>query len=154
MMRRPDMKSPACGGNCHCTGRLGVIAEGMVKLSLTLAALAGPLAAADLPSGQQATLHEVLVDKQDTVTWLRFRFLTPQIAVGAGQITYDSAGADMMQLCQDFALPYMAEYTLAADKIVISFMDRITEFGEPDPDAIQYFEAFRPEGGICIWDEF
>ena len=125
-----------------------------MKALAALALLATPLAAQDVPSGQALTLHEVLVDAQDTATWLRFRFLAPQIAAGAEQISFDTAGDDMFQLCLSFALPYMAEYALSADKIVISFMDRITEFGQPDPDAVQYFEAFRPEGDTCIWDEF
>lgn len=116
--------------------------------------LASPLAAADVPSGQELVLHEVLVDAQQSVTWLRFRYLAPQIAPGAGQITYAAAGEDMVHLCQNFVLPYMLEHALTADKVVISFMDRITEFGHQDPDAIQYFEAFRPDGDTCIWDEF
>lgn len=119
-----------------------------------LALLATPLSAADVPSGQEAELHEVLVDAQDTTTYLRFRFLTPQIGAGAGQIDFDVAGTDMMHLCQTLALPYMAEYDLQGDKIVISFMDRITEFAQPDPDATQYFESFQPKNDTCIWDEF
>lgn len=119
-----------------------------------LALSAAPLAAADVPSGQEAVLHEVLVDAQDTTTYLRFRFLTPQIGAEAGQISFDVAGGDMMHLCQTLALPYMAEYDLTGDKIVISFMDRITEFAQPDPDATQYFESFKPKNDTCIWDEF
>ncbi|MCX7564816.1 DUF6497 family protein [Sulfitobacter sp. F26169L] len=110
--------------------------------------------AAEVPSGQKIVLHEVLIDDQDTVTYLRFRFLAPQIAAGDGQVTYDVAGQDMMHLCENLALPYVAEYALNGDRIVISFMDRITEFGQPDPDATQYFESFRPENGVCIWDDF
>lgn len=116
--------------------------------------LASPLAAADVPSGQHLVLHEVLVDAQQSVTWLRFRYLAPQIASGAAQITYAMAGEDMLHLCQNFALSYMRDHALTADKIVISFMDRITEFGHQDPDTIQYFEAFRPVDDGCIWDEF
>lgn len=119
-----------------------------------LALIAAPLAAAEVPSGQEVVLHEVLVDEQGIVTYLRFRFLTPQIAVGPSQVTYDVAGQDMMHLCEVIALPYIDEYTLAGDRIVISFMDRITDFGQPDPDAVQYFEQFRPENGVCMWDEF
>lgn len=115
---------------------------------------AKPLAAADVPSGQAVVLHEVLVDVQDSVNWLRFRFVAPQIAAGEAKIVFEVAGEDMMHLCQTFALPYMAEHALEADKIVISFMDRITEFGQADSDATQYFEAFRAESGTCIWDEF
>lgn len=119
-----------------------------------LALIATPLAAADVPSGQQAVLHEVLVDAQEVVIYLRFRFLTPQIGVGEQQIDFEVAGVDMMHLCEAVALPYMVEHDLTGDKIVISFMDRITEFGQPDPDATQYFESFRPENGTCMWDEF
>jgi len=125
-----------------------------MKLIFALAFLAGPMAAQDVPSGQQVLLHEVLVDPQEAVTWLRFRYLAPQIAAGDAQITFDTAGEDMLHLCQTFAVAYMAEHALSADKIVISFMDRITEFGQPDPDAIQYFESFREEDGVCIWDDY
>lgn len=125
-----------------------------MKVFAALLLLATPLSAADVPSGQEVVLHEVLVDAQDTATYLRFRFLAPQIAAGDGQVTFDVAGQDMMHLCASVALPYMADYALAGDKIVISFMDRITEFGQADPDAVQYFEQFRPEDGVCMWDEF
>lgn len=121
---------------------------------VTLALCATPLAAAEVPSGQEVVLHEVLVDAQDAITYLRFRFLTPQIAVGPRQVTYEISEQDMMYLCEAIALPYMDEYTLAGDRIVISFMDRITDFGQADPDAVQYFEQFRPEEGVCMWDEF
>lgn len=122
--------------------------------ALAIMLTATPLAASPVPSGQTATLYEVLVDAQDTTTYLRFRYLTPQIADGAAKIGFSVAGEDMMHLCQSFALSYIEQYALDGDKIVISFMDRITEFGTPDPDAIQYFEQFRPENGICMWDEF
>lgn len=119
-----------------------------------LALIATPLAASDVPSGQEVALHEVLIDSQEAVTYLRFRFVAPQISAGAEQVTYEVAGHDMMHLCQSFALPYITEYALTGDKIVISFMDRITQFGQADPDATQYFESFRAENGVCMWDEF
>ncbi len=125
-----------------------------MKAMLAVALLATPVVAAEVPSGQSITLHEVLVDAQTDQTWLRFRFLAPQIGRGEGQVPYEIAGEDMLHLCDTLAVPYMAEYALTADKIVISFMDRITEFGQPDPDATQYFESFRTENGACIWDEF
>lgn len=125
-----------------------------MTLSAAAMLIAAPVAAAEVPSGQSVTLHEVLVDAQAAQTWLRLRFFAPQIARGEAQIPYEVAGEDMLYLCDTFAVPYMAEYGLAADKIVISFMDRITEFGQPDRDATQYFESFRTENGACIWDEF
>ncbi|KIN71624.1 DUF6497 family protein [Sulfitobacter guttiformis] len=125
-----------------------------MKALVALLLSAGPLAAQDVPSGQQLTLHEVLVDQQDQVHYLRFRYIAPQIAAGAGQVGFDTSGDDMLHLCETFVLPYMVEYELSADKVVITFMDRITEFGVPDRDAVQYFEAFKTENGICMWDEF
>ena len=125
-----------------------------MQAAAALALLSTPIAAAEVPSGQEVVLHEVLVDAQGDVTYLRFRFLAPQIAMGAEQVSYDVAGQDMAYLCTEVILPYMAEYALEGDKIVVSFMDRITEFGQADPDAVQYFEQFRPENGDCMWDEF
>lgn len=125
-----------------------------MRLLFVLILFAAPVAANSVPSGQEAVLHEVLVDAQENTTYLRFRYLTPQIAVGADRISFEVAGQDMLHLCETFALSYIDEYGLKGDKIVISFMDRITEFGQPDPDAIQYFESFRPENGVCMWDEF
>ncbi|WP_299561258.1 DUF6497 family protein [uncultured Sulfitobacter sp.] len=127
----------------------------LLRFSLiAILVLSGPASGTEVPSGQKISLHEVLVDAQGDKTWLRFRFLAPQIARGETQIPFDLAGDDMLHLCDTFVLPYMDEYALAADKIVISMMDRITEFGQPDPDATQYFESFRTENGVCIWDDF
>jgi len=125
-----------------------------MKLAIALAVVAAPIAAAEVPSGQDVQLHEVLVDAQPPHTYLRFRFLTPQIAAGGHKLPYDIAAQDMQYLCASLALPYIAEHALQGDKIVISFMDRITEFGQADPDAVQYFEQFRPESGDCMWDDF
>ena len=125
-----------------------------MRIAAALILCASSLAASPVPSGQQATLHEVLVDAQDGTTYLRFRYVTPQIAEGANKIGFSVAGDDMKHLCQTFALPYIQEYALEGDKIVISFMDRITEFAVPDPDATQYFEQFRPENDVCMWDDF
>jgi hypothetical protein len=59
----------------------------------------------------------------------------------------------MQHLCDTTALPYMAEYDLTGDMIVISLSDRKTEFGVADPDATQFFEAYRPVDNLCIWEE-
>jgi hypothetical protein len=117
-----------------------------------LLTLATPTFAADLPSGQTATLHEVLIDAVNGEDWLRFRFITPAIARDGGSITYAQAEPDMAHLCTSLALPYMGEHDLKADVIVISFADRITEFSIPDPEATQFFEAYRIKDGTCIWE--
>lgn len=110
--------------------------------------------AEDVPSGQPVTLHEVLVDDVNAQKWLRFRFIAPQIARENGTIPYEVAEPDMEHLCQSTALPYMAEYELKADMIIISLSDQITEFGATNPDATQFFDAFRVENETCIWEAF
>lgn len=124
----------------------------MKKLILALMLAASPALASDLPSGQDVTLQEVLVDQLGDEVWLRFRFVAPAISRNGGTVDYEAAANDMVVLCEHTALPYMAEYALEGDVIVISLADRATEFGQADPDATQFFEAFRPVDNACIWE--
>ena len=113
---------------------------------------ATPSYAVEVPSGQPVELHEVLVDDLGAETWLRFRFIAPQIARDGGSVDYEKAEPDMQFLCDSLAVPYIAEYKLEGEVIVISLADRVTEFGQPDPDATQFFEAYRPVDNSCIWE--
>ncbi|WP_415921111.1 DUF6497 family protein [Tateyamaria sp. SN6-1] len=121
-------------------------------LFLTLTATSA--AAQDLPSGQAVTLSEVLVDTVGAEAWLRFRFVAPAISREGGGITYARAEADFPVLCEDVARPYLAEFELMADVVVISLMDREVPFGVADADATQFFETFRIEGDACVWQAF
>ena len=58
-------------------------------------ALAAPARAIDVLSGQTVDLQEVLVEELGGETWLRFRFIAPQIAKGPGAIAYDRAARKM-----------------------------------------------------------
>lgn len=124
-----------------------------MKLAAALILAATPTLAVDVPSGQPVDLHEVLVEDMGGETWLRFRFVAPAIAGDAGQIGFADAEPDMRHLCTTLAIPYADAYGLAGDVIVVSFADRPTEFGAPDPDATQFFEAYRPRDGVCIWED-
>ncbi|MFK7837924.1 MAG: DUF6497 family protein [Sulfitobacter sp.] len=124
----------------------------MKPLLAALILAASPALALDVPSGQTVALQEVLVDEVGTETWLRFRFVTPQITQGTQGVDYDTAITDMAHLCEALAIPYAAQYDLAGDVIVISLADRETEFGVADPDATQFFEAYRPVDNACIWE--
>ncbi|MEO0937954.1 MAG: DUF6497 family protein [Pseudomonadota bacterium] len=121
--------------------------------------MAGAVAAADttlipVPSGQPVHLSEVLLDEVGSQSWVRFRFIAPGIARDAGTITYAEAGPDIEALCADIALPYLTEWEIAADRVVVSLSDREVPFGQADPAATQFFEAFTIAGGTCIWEEF
>ena len=125
-----------------------------LQTCLCVALLAVPVMAQSVPSGQSVTLNEVLVDTVGDQSWLRFRFVAPQIARDGGDVSYAQAEADFAHLCETVALPYLDEYALQPDKIVISLMDRMVAFGTSDPEATQFFEAFRPRDGSCLWEEY
>lgn len=107
-----------------------------------------------VPSGQSVTLSEVLEDVVGGEDWLRFRFVAPQIARDGGTVTSEMAEADFVYLCDSFARPYLLQYGLAPDVVVISFMDRQVAFGASDPDVTQFFEAFRIIEDACLLDVF
>jgi hypothetical protein len=114
----------------------------------------GALQAQEVPSGQPITLQEVLIDEVDGQGWLRFRFVAPQIARSSDDLAYDVVTADIEHLCASFAIPYMDEFDLRNEMIVISLADQETEFGVPNPDATQFFEAFGVQNQTCIWEAF
>jgi Family of unknown function (DUF6497) len=105
-----------------------------------------------VPSGQVVTLQEVVWNAPgvDGLT-LRFRFVAPGIAPGGG-VDFAAASADMLALCQTYALPRMADFGPQVQQIVISLADRVVTFGATEPDATQFFEAYRVEDGTCIWE--
>ena len=139
-------------GPCCPAAALGV-AVGAVTAAGAGAADHPPVPA--LPSGLGAVLQEVLLDvKPDGMfTYARFRFVAPAIA-GDGVPAGDGRSADMDFLCDEYALPVVLEGSEAVDRIAISISDRATEFGVADPEAIQFFELYRIENGLCIWEEF
>ena len=108
----------------------------------------------EVPSSQSVTLHEVLVDMVNGENWLRFRFVAPSIGADKGKVSHDDAAKDIEHLCAAVAVPYIAEYDLKSDLVVVSMADQKTEFGETNPDATQLFEAFSVQNDICIWEAF
>ena len=79
------------------------------------------------------------------------RFVAP--GIGRGVIT-DAAARDIDDLCNGFALDYIADNRLKPARIVISLAERALEFGTADPTVTQYFESYRAENGRCIWEGF
>lgn len=108
-----------------------------------------------VPSGQQITLLDVVMDAPgpEGLT-ARFRFVAPAIARESGTVDFEAASADMLALCQDYVLPRLANIGPVPAQVVVSLSDRPTAFGEADPEATQFFEAYRIENGNCIWEAF
>lgn len=78
---------------------------------------------------------------------LRFRFLAP--AIGGG-VDFDTASADMEWLCEHYALPRIAATGPRPAQVIVSLADRPLPFGDSDLEAVQFFEAYRPEAGRCV----
>ena len=110
------------------------------------------VAGIDVPSGQPLELLEVLIDEVDTATWVRFRFLAPQIARETGIVSFDAAQADFEVLCEPIALPYLQEYALAPHLVSVTLLDRPVAFGASDQNATQFVEVFRLQDGACVWE--
>ncbi len=116
-----------------------------------------------VPSGQEIAFLDVIDGPESAAgSALRVRFLAPALARDTGDMGEDAdtggfAGAeeDMAALCQNYVLPQLlAEARPLPDQIIIVLADRPVEFGVADPDATQYFEAYRPEDGACFWEGF
>lgn len=110
------------------------------------------LAADTLPSGLSAELFEVLIDNVGGEAWLRFRFLAPQIGEAENGLSFEAVKGDFEHLCGAVALPYMSDFDLQADVIVIALLDRKFELGETNPEATQLIEAFRVSDDGCAWE--
>lgn len=103
-----------------------------------------------VPSGQEITLSEVLLDEAPGELWARFRFVAPAIRAG-GQ--GESAG-DIDHLCTALARPYLSHHGLAPARVVISLASREVPFGSSAGDVTQFFETYRLEGETCVWEGF
>jgi len=117
--------------------------------------LPGDGAAVAVPSGQAVTFLDVVLNAPGPEGMAtRFRFVAPAIAKDGGSVDFDTAAADMAHLCQNFALPKLAELGPTPAQVIISLSDSDVPFGEAAPEATQFFEAYTIEGNTCIWEAF
>ncbi|WP_425354924.1 DUF6497 family protein [Oceaniglobus trochenteri] len=104
-----------------------------------------------VPSQQPVVLLDVITNVPGVGLTYRFRYLAPHIGAGA---EYDRDVADMQHLCDSHALKRLSGIGPVPNQIVITLADRPVAFGEMSPEAVQFFEAYRPGEGICIWEGF
>ena len=130
-------------------------------LALTLLAAAALPAAApaedliEVPSGQAVSLYDTVSGEPGPGgLTVRFRFLAPGIAREKGEIAFETAQADMAHLCETYVLPRLSDIGPRVAQVVVTLMDRPVPFGATMPEATQFFEAYRPEDGHCVWEGF
>lgn len=108
-----------------------------------------------VPSGQEVRfLDAILGEPGPEGLTARFRFVAPAIARDGGTVNAEAAQEDMAALCSDFALQRIANTGPQPAQIIIALADRELPFGEPAPEATQYFEAYSLADGMCVWEPF
>ena len=121
-------------------------------LLASVATAAGQEEAPAVPSGLSIQLQEYFVEPQpDGALWARFRFVAPALAEG---VSFAKVEQDFPSLCSQVALPRLSQTGQAVDQVVISLASQPVAFGVADADIIQFFEAYRIENGLCIWEGF
>lgn len=104
-----------------------------------------------VPSGREVWLLDVITNAPGPEgASARFRYLVP----GLTQDDLETALEDMAALCVSYALPRIGGTVPQPQQIIISFSAKAVPFGEAAPDVVQFFEAYRPEGDTCIWEQF
>jgi hypothetical protein len=129
----------------------------LASLFVVLAAAGGceeaapPADAIPVPSGRKVRLIEVITSAPGPEgATARFRFLLP----GLTEADIPASADDMQALCETYALERVADMVPAPQQIIISLAGASVPFGEPSPDVVQFFEAFRPEDGTCVLAAF
>ncbi|TNC71650.1 DUF6497 family protein [Rubellimicrobium roseum] len=82
----------------------------------------------------------------------RFRLVVDGLG-GAGA-AYEDVAPDFAWLCESLALPALDANGWSPTEVVIALSDREVAFGATDPQAVQFFEGFRIDGGACIAQAF
>lgn len=108
-----------------------------------------------VPSGQVVRFLDVIrAEPGPAGLTVRFRFVAPAIARTGGTVDAETAQADMEALCNLYALPRLAGTGPMPQQIIIVLSDREVPFGEPVPEATQYFEAYSFADGACFLEPF
>ncbi|SOB99349.1 hypothetical protein SAMN05877809_102425 [Rhodobacter sp. JA431] len=127
--------------------------HGAAFVALALAA-ARPVLAQEpiaVPSGVAVQWFETLRDTQGpNGLTIRFRFIAPDVA--GPDYDPDQAGADLEALCNGYVIPRLPEMGPQPAEIVLDLADREVPFGEPNEDAVQFFEAYSVQDGACVWE--
>lgn len=144
--------APAGGARKRGRGCANSISQFAVALGAVL--LSGAVSAqADtstqkLQTGVQVTLFDVV----DESPLYRVRYVAP--GIGPDGVSFDAVSEDMERLCTTHALPYLRARGVAPATIVIALMQEPVEFGVMSPNVIQFFESYRIENDLCIWEIF
>lgn len=129
----------------------------MIPVAALMAlAVSGPVLAEGpvmAPSGFDVTLHQVLFEEHPWSgdTMIVVRLLAP--AIGS-PVLAANLQADMEWACATWGIPAARDLASPADQIVVELMEAVVPRGEASPGIVRFFETYRPEGDLCIWELF
>jgi Family of unknown function (DUF6497) len=126
-----------------------------LALLATAPALAEGAGVIALPSGREVLFHDVIWGEPGPVgLTVRFRFLEADLAAVVESTPYDELEADMKFLCESYALTRISEMGPQPSTVMVSISSSPVDFGTPDPEVVQIFEAYSPDGAACIWEGY
>jgi hypothetical protein len=104
-----------------------------------------------VPSGREVSLIDVVTNAPGPEgATARFRFLVPDLSTNDVETTAD----DMQALCDGYALPRVEGMVPKPQQVIISLASEAVPFGQPAPEVVQFFEAYRIADGACVWAAF
>jgi hypothetical protein len=127
-------------------------------LSILLATVAqaqdGQIARAEAPSGQRVTLADVIPEEHPWSGEMQIviRLVAPEIA--ADTLTNSQLREDMDWACRVWGVPAARDLSASPDWVVVEMMAEPAPRGEATPGIRRFFETYRLEGPICIWELF
>lgn len=144
----PAGSAAPAGGAFGCRGcaKLVLIA---VTLCLTAPDLsAQETVAVSLPSGLVVNYLDRI---DESPTW-RYRYIAP--ALDEESVDFTAVAQDMEVLCATHALPQLQHDGWSPERIIVSLMSEKLDFGVMSPEVRQFFESYRVEDNLCIWEVF
>ena len=144
----PAGSAAPAGGAFGCRGcaKLALIA---VTLCLTAPDLsAQETVAVSLPSGLVVNYLDRI---DESPTW-RYRYIAP--ALDEESVDFTAVAQDMEVLCATHALPQLQHDGWSPERIIVSLMSEKLDFGVMSPEVRQFFESYRVEDNLCIWEVF
>ncbi len=110
------------------------------------------LAQTHLPSGQRLVLWEIRWERVPGTEDIQIvlRALAPEL----NTVRFETAVADMVYVCENYAVPLAQKEYSFASQAVINLSDRPVARGQIDAQATQYFEVFRIENATCVSENF
>ncbi len=106
------------------------------------------------PSGQPLVLRDLMAEENPWSGEMQIvvRLLAPLIA-GEG-LTNSELREDMDWACRTWGVPAAQTRSMMPDWVIVEMMEAPTERGVPTPGIRRYFESYRLEGPVCIWELF